>query len=94
MIRNPSAGDDAELEWFKSSYSDSSEADSCVEVGWLKSSHSDSSAPGDCVEISAPTPRVIHVRDSKNTLGPRLAFANSSWAPFLAYAAAPPTPAS
>lgn len=32
MIRNTSAGDASELEWFKSSYSSSSEGDSCVEV--------------------------------------------------------------
>ncbi|MGW3724620.1 DUF397 domain-containing protein [Streptomyces sp. F001] len=33
MIRNASAGDASELAWFKSSYSSSSEGDSCVEVG-------------------------------------------------------------
>lgn len=32
MIRKASAGDAAELAWFKSSYSSSSEGDSCVEV--------------------------------------------------------------
>ncbi|MFJ3784810.1 DUF397 domain-containing protein [Streptomyces sp. NPDC090093] len=32
MIRNTSAGDTSELTWFKSSYSSSSEGDSCVEV--------------------------------------------------------------
>ncbi|MFE4332814.1 DUF397 domain-containing protein [Streptomyces sp. NPDC056831] len=32
MIRKTSAGDASELEWFKSSYSSSSEGDSCVEV--------------------------------------------------------------
>ncbi|MGA5063536.1 DUF397 domain-containing protein [Streptomyces exfoliatus] len=32
MIRNTSAGDSSELAWFKSSYSSSSEGDSCVEV--------------------------------------------------------------
>ncbi|MFJ7270767.1 DUF397 domain-containing protein [Streptomyces sp. NPDC099050] len=32
MIRNTPAGDDSELAWFKSSYSSSSEGDSCVEV--------------------------------------------------------------
>ncbi|MWA11775.1 DUF397 domain-containing protein [Streptomyces sp. BA2] len=92
MTRKPSAGDDAQLEWFKSSYSSSSEADSCVEVAWRKSSYSDSSAPNDCVEI-APTPRTIHVRDSKNTRGPQLAFANSTWAEFLTYATASAHPA-
>ncbi|WP_336323674.1 DUF397 domain-containing protein [Streptomyces lavendofoliae] len=32
MIRNTSAGNGSGLEWFKSSYSSSSEGDSCVEV--------------------------------------------------------------
>jgi hypothetical protein len=32
MIRKPSARDTSELKWFKSSYSSSSEGDSCVEV--------------------------------------------------------------
>ncbi|WP_327295257.1 MULTISPECIES: DUF397 domain-containing protein [unclassified Streptomyces] len=32
MIRKPSAGDASELEWFKSSYSDSSSGNDCIEV--------------------------------------------------------------
>ncbi|MFG3211328.1 DUF397 domain-containing protein [Streptomyces tendae] len=32
MIRKASAGDASELVWFKSSYSDGNEGDSCVEV--------------------------------------------------------------
>ncbi|MFE1907487.1 DUF397 domain-containing protein [Streptomyces gardneri] len=32
MIHNTSAGDASELAWFKSSYSSSSEGDSCIEV--------------------------------------------------------------
>ena len=32
MIRKASAGDVSELVWFKSSYSDGNEGDSCVEV--------------------------------------------------------------
>lgn len=32
MIRNTSAGDASEPAWFKSSYSSSSEGDSCVEL--------------------------------------------------------------
>ncbi|MFG3106363.1 DUF397 domain-containing protein [Streptomyces tendae] len=32
MIRKASAGDASELGWFKSSYSDGNEGDSCVEV--------------------------------------------------------------
>lgn len=32
MIRKPSAGDASESEWFKSSYSDSSSGNNCIEV--------------------------------------------------------------
>ncbi|WP_328553969.1 DUF397 domain-containing protein [Streptomyces sp. NBC_00358] len=77
----------SELEWFKSSYSSSSEAGDCVEVAleWFKSSYSDSSNGNDCVEI-APTPTTIHLRDSKNPQGPHLTFAPTAWAAFLPYA--------
>ncbi|MBT2406828.1 MULTISPECIES: DUF397 domain-containing protein [unclassified Streptomyces] len=60
MIHNP------ELDWFKSSYSSSSEGDDCVEV--------------------ATTPRTVHVRDSKNAQGPRLAFAPHAWTGFVSHA--------
>ncbi|WP_406838461.1 DUF397 domain-containing protein [Streptomyces sp. AHU1] len=53
---------------------------------WSKSSYSDSSNPSDCVEI-APTPTAIHVRDSKNPGGARLAMAPAAWAAFVAFAA-------
>ncbi|WP_434595070.1 DUF397 domain-containing protein [Streptomyces sp. A5-4] len=66
MIRKVSAGDAPALEWFKSSYSDSSNSSECVEV--------------------AAAPDGIHVRDSKNLLGPRLAFAPAAWAGFVSYA--------
>jgi hypothetical protein len=32
MIRKPSAGDVSELAWFKSSYSDGPDGNSCVEI--------------------------------------------------------------
>ncbi|MEV6934363.1 DUF397 domain-containing protein, partial [Streptomyces sp. NPDC051132] len=32
-------------------------------------------------------PATIHVRDSKNTEGPRLAVAPAAWADFVSYAA-------
>ncbi|WP_406450829.1 DUF397 domain-containing protein [Streptomyces sp. NBC_00876] len=32
MIHNPSAGDASAMEWFRSSYSDSSSGNNCVEV--------------------------------------------------------------
>ncbi|WP_030763136.1 DUF397 domain-containing protein [Streptomyces griseus] len=54
-----------ELEWFKSSYSNGSNGETCVEI--------------------ATTPSTVHVRDSKNTDGPRLAFGPAAWAGFVAY---------
>lgn len=63
MIRKAPAGDASELHWFKSSYSDSSD-------------------PNDCVEV-ATTPGTIHVRDSKNTQGPRFAVTSAAWTSFL-----------
>lgn len=67
MTYRPSAGEASELRWFKSSYSDSSN-------------------PNDCVEV-ATAPDAVHVRDSKNAHGPRLAVAPSAWAGFVSYAA-------
>ncbi|MFJ3661759.1 DUF397 domain-containing protein [Streptomyces sp. NPDC090119] len=32
MIRTTAVGDDPRLQWFKSSYSDGTEGDSCVEI--------------------------------------------------------------
>lgn len=55
------------------------------ELQWFKSSYSSSSEPGDCVEI-AVAPATIHVRDSKNTQGPRLAVEPTTWTDFVAYA--------
>lgn len=66
MIRKASAGDASELVWFKSSYSDGPDGNSCVEI--------------------AIAPRAIHVRDSKNVAGPRLALAPAAWASFVTYA--------
>ncbi|MEU1438204.1 DUF397 domain-containing protein [Streptomyces sp. NPDC005786] len=66
MISETSAGDASRLQWFKSSYSDSSNSNECVEV--------------------ATTLDAVHVRDSKNIHGPRLAFASGAWADFTSYA--------
>ncbi|WP_447037023.1 DUF397 domain-containing protein [Streptomyces sp. DSM 118878] len=66
MKRKASAGDASELEWFKSSYSSSSDVNDCVEV--------------------ATTPGTVHVRDSKDTRGPRLAFPPAAWNDFVTYA--------
>ncbi|MFF7011137.1 DUF397 domain-containing protein [Streptomyces fimicarius] len=67
MSSDTSAGDTSELRWFRSSYSDSSNSNECVEV--------------------AATPGAVHVRDSKNLQGPRLAVTLAAWTGFVAYAA-------
>ncbi|MYT39584.1 DUF397 domain-containing protein [Streptomyces sp. SID8356] len=57
------------------------------EPRWFKSSYSDSSNSNECVEV-ATAPGTVHVRDSKNVHGPRLALASDAWLGFLPYAAA------
>ncbi|AVZ74676.1 DUF397 domain-containing protein [Streptomyces lunaelactis] len=69
MTLKRSAGNASALEWFKSSYSDSSDGNDCVEI--------------------AATPGTVHVRDSKNTQGPRLAFTEAQWADFVTYTSKP-----
>ncbi|MCZ1001883.1 DUF397 domain-containing protein [Streptomyces mirabilis] len=66
MIGKASARDTSELQWFKSSYSDGPDGDSCVEI--------------------ASVPGTVHVRDSKDIEGPRLAFSPDTWAHFVPYA--------
>ncbi|MFY0514767.1 DUF397 domain-containing protein [Streptomyces anulatus] len=56
------------------------------ELRWFKSSHSDSSNGSECVEV-ATAPDAVHVRDSKNVQGPRLAVGPAAWAGFVSYAA-------
>ncbi|KAB1987793.1 DUF397 domain-containing protein [Streptomyces triticiradicis] len=55
------------------------------ELEWFKSSYSSGPDGDSCVEI-AVTPGTVHVRDSKNPLGPRLALTPASWADFVSYA--------
>ncbi|MCX4770501.1 DUF397 domain-containing protein [Streptomyces sp. NBC_01260] len=55
------------------------------ELAWFKSSYSSNGNEGDCVEV-AITPGAVHVRDSKNVRGARLAFAAGAWAGFVPYA--------
>ncbi|MEV4332990.1 DUF397 domain-containing protein [Streptomyces sp. NPDC049597] len=76
-----------ELAWFKSSYS-GGDGDSCVEVAlsWHKSSYSSGSGDS-CVEVAA-CPDTVHVRDSKDVEGPRLALSPASWTAFVPFAAA------
>ncbi|GHA65294.1 DUF397 domain-containing protein [Streptomyces termitum] len=57
----------SDLDWFKSSYSNGGNGETCVEV--------------------ANTPGTVHVRDSKNIEGPRLAFGPTAWAGFVAHSA-------
>ncbi|MGW7524845.1 DUF397 domain-containing protein [Streptomyces sp. NPDC054783] len=61
------------IRWFKSSYSSSSDPDSCVEVAL------DWATP-------APTATTIHIRDSKQTDGPRLTVTPLAWTEFVSYA--------
>ena len=53
-----------------------------LELAWFKSSYSGGTNGESCVEV-ATTPGTIHVRDSKNTEGPRLTFAPDTWARFV-----------
>ncbi|MFF8385923.1 DUF397 domain-containing protein [Streptomyces kanasensis] len=52
---------------------------------WFKSSYSSSGNDADCVEV-AMSPAVVHVRDSKNVDGSRLAVGPAAFATFVAYA--------
>ncbi|XQE80179.1 DUF397 domain-containing protein [Streptomyces microflavus] len=56
-----------------------------AELVWFKNSYSDSSNSNECVEV-ATAPSVVHVRDSKNDQGPRLALSAAAWAAFVPYA--------
>ncbi|MEV8568149.1 DUF397 domain-containing protein [Streptomyces sp. NPDC051322] len=55
-----------------------------TELQWFKSSYSAGDS-NDCVEVASATTSV-HVRDSKNKDGERLAFPRGPWADFVAYA--------
>jgi len=56
---------------------------STSELAWFKSSYS-SGGDGDCVEV-ALTPASVHVRDSKDKAGPRLALSPAAWGDFLSH---------
>ena len=53
---------------------------------WFKSSYSSGNDGNSCVEL-AVTSGAVHVRDSKDVEGPRLALGAGAWAAFVAYAA-------
>ncbi|GGW88451.1 DUF397 domain-containing protein [Streptomyces lomondensis] len=61
----------------------SSRADS--DLAWFKSSYSSGAETDSCLEV-ATEPGTVHVRDSKDVEGPRLAFAPGAWADFVPYA--------
>lgn len=52
---------------------------------WFKSSRSSSSEGDSCVEVAA-SPGTVHVRDTKNVLGPQLGISAAAWGAFVAYA--------
>lgn len=52
------------------------------ELHWFKSTYSGGDG-GECVEIAADA-AAIHVRDSKERGGPRLAFTRNAWSGFVA----------
>ncbi|MCD7439635.1 DUF397 domain-containing protein [Streptomyces lincolnensis] len=54
---------------------------SMSELAWFKSSYS-SGSEGDCVEV-ALTPATVHVRDSKDREGARLAVSAVAWTEFM-----------
>jgi hypothetical protein len=53
---------------------------------WFKNSYRSGSEVDSCVEI-ATEPGTVHVRDSRNVHGPRLAFPATVWAQVRPYAA-------
>ncbi|GGY03660.1 DUF397 domain-containing protein [Streptomyces djakartensis] len=55
------------------------------ELAWFKSSYSGGTDGESCLEV-AVAPRTIHVRDSKQADGPRLALTPKAWTPFLSHA--------
>ncbi|MCX4916814.1 DUF397 domain-containing protein [Streptomyces sp. NPDC005381] len=55
------------------------------ELAWSKSSYSDGPDGNSCIEV-ATTPGTVHVRDSKNAAGPRLAVTPGAWADFVSFA--------
>ncbi|MFS8200909.1 DUF397 domain-containing protein [Streptomyces sp. CWNU-52B] len=55
------------------------------DLTWFKSSYSSGSEGDSCIEI-ATAPGAVHVRDSKNLAGPRLALTPHVWTDFVTYA--------
>ncbi|MFF7310434.1 DUF397 domain-containing protein [Streptomyces sp. NPDC008137] len=59
-----------------------------AELVWFKSSYSSGTDGNSCVEV-AIAPHTIHVRDSKQNQGPRLALSLTAWAGFVSGVAEP-----
>jgi hypothetical protein len=55
------------------------------DLAWFKSSHSGGNDGNSCVEV-ATSPGTVHIRDSKDVAGPRLALSPDAWANFVRYA--------
>ncbi|MGW0612823.1 DUF397 domain-containing protein [Streptomyces sp. NPDC002788] len=55
---------------------------------WIKNSYSGNGGP-DCVEVAISPEHhpAIHIRDSKNKDGARLAFTDGAWSEFLEFTA-------
>ncbi|MDQ0991559.1 DUF397 domain-containing protein [Streptomyces sp. V3I7] len=49
---------------------------------WYKSTYSGGDG-GDCLEVGSGHPTLVPVRDSKNPLGPKLAFRAEVWTAFV-----------
>ncbi|MFE1247708.1 DUF397 domain-containing protein [Streptomyces sp. NPDC058735] len=56
------------------------------ELAWFKSSYSSGPDGDSCVEIAIAS-GAVHVRDSKDVAGPRLALKPEAWSDFVTYAA-------
>ncbi|MFJ5529562.1 DUF397 domain-containing protein [Streptomyces sp. NPDC093261] len=54
------------------------------EPAWFKSSYSSGNDGHSCVEL-AVTPSAVHVRDSKQSEGPRLALTRAAWSALVPY---------
>ncbi|MFD9909053.1 DUF397 domain-containing protein [Streptomyces sp. NPDC059063] len=59
---------------------------STAELAWFKSSYSGTEGDS-CIEV-ATGQEAVHIRDSKDISGPRLALSPTAWTAFTAYAAA------
>ncbi|MFG2474009.1 DUF397 domain-containing protein [Streptomyces fagopyri] len=70
--------------WHKSSHSGGEGGNCLGGARWRKSTYSGGSG-GDCLEVAEGHPALVPVRDSKNPLGPTLAFPAASWSAFVGY---------